>query len=327
MSWAWLIGTKELPSMSVLLLLILSVANVAPPRADTVLAHARRVAAAYADTAAVRAQGFGPFEIGRLTDLTPFQGQHWLHRWRIFSGSGDLDAPSFVMFVPIGGRWRLAGLAYSRRVSPGTAPPDRLAGTPAPWHLHQPCIVVPGEGEALADGADDCRARGGAPRPPAIAMVHAWTGVPNPEGPFAHDNVALPFLATGLEPPGPADLATPAKAHRTRSLGLALAETYGAILPYARLVEVVATDPTLGDSLRAHRAALRELVPRLLSARRERRSAWNALVDEAIRERQALQNLYLKAAPSPAIRAQLEREDAAATGRAPHSEPGHHSHH
>src|SRR5262249_21549573 len=151
-------------------------------------------------------------------------------------------------------------------ISPDSVVPTRLGGVPTPWHLHQPCDVVPGEGAAITDGESDCRARGGFPRPPEIAMGHAWTGGANPEGRFAHDNVALPYWVTGLKLPRPIDLATPRRARQTRALGLALAETYGARLPYCRLVEAIAGTPALEDSLAVHRARLTELVPRLVAA-------------------------------------------------------------
>jgi len=289
---------------------------------DSVLARAKQVAARYADTSAVRAQGFQPLQVGRILDLTPFQGQHWLHSWRVFGGSPDLDSPSFVMFAPVNGSWRAAGVAYSRRITGAAPVPDDLAGAKAPWHVHQPCIVVPGEGEALADGEEDCRARGGAPRQPEIAMVHAWT-VPNPEGPFAHDNVALPYWITGLRLPRAADLSSPRRAGRTRALGLALGESFGAILPYARLVETASSSAAVADSLAVHRAAIRALVPRLRKADQSGdRAGRNALADRMIGEWEALRRLYLAAAPSPAIRTQLERQHARALG----AESGHHMH-
>jgi hypothetical protein len=286
---------------------------------DSVLAEAHRAAAVLADTGAARRQGFGPLAVGSVADLTPFQGQHWLHRWRVFGGSPDLATPSFVMFVPIDGGWKVAGLAYSRRISPDSVVPSTLGGVATPWHLHQPCVVVPGEGAAITDGDADCRARGGLPRPPEIAMVHAWTGVANPEGPFAHDNVALPYWVTGLKLPRSSDLSTPRRARETRALGLALAETYGARLPYARLVEATANLPGLADSLAAHRAALRRLVPQLVTAERgSNRAQWNALAAQAIKEEESLLGWYAAAAPSPAVKAQLELERALALGEARH---------
>lgn len=301
---------------------ILLLLSVFQRGADSVGGRMKQVAARHADTGAVRARGFGPLQVGGVFDLTPFQGQHWLHPWRVFSGSPDLDSPSFVMFVPIGGIWRPAGLAYSRPITTGTPVPVDLGGAKAPWHLHQPCAVVPGEGEALADGEEDCRARGGAPRPPAIAMVHAWT-MPNPEGPFAHDNVALPYWATGLRLPQAADLSTRLRARRTRALGLALGESFGAIMPYARLVEAASTMAGLADSLSVHRAAIRALVPRLRKADQSGdRAGRETLADRMIGEWEALRHLYSAAAPSLEVRTQLERQHGRALGQ----EPGHHMH-
>ena len=140
---------------------------VALQSSDSVLIQAKRAAAVLSGTSAARGQGFGPLALGGMSDLTPFQGQHWLHRWRVFGGSSGLAEPSFVMFVPVNGTWRLAGLAYTRRIGPDSLVPSDLAGVRTPWHLHQPCIVVPGEGEALTDGQADCRARGGFPPAPS----------------------------------------------------------------------------------------------------------------------------------------------------------------
>lgn len=301
---------------------ILILLSVLQRGADSVGARMKLVAARHADTSAARARGFGPLRIGQVSDLTPFQGQHWLHPWRVFSGSPNLDSPSFVMFVPIDGTWRPAGMAYSRRMTVGAPVPADLGGAKAPWHVHQPCAVVPGEGEALADGVEDCRARGGAPRPPEIAMVHAWT-VANPEGPFAHDNVALPYWVTGLTLPQAADLSTPRRARRTRALGLALGESFGAIMPYARLVEAASAMAALPDSLAIHRAAIRALVPRLRKADQSRnRRDRDSLAERMIREWEALRRLYAAAAPSREIRTQLEMQHARALGEA----PGHHMH-
>ncbi len=289
---------------------------------DSVVAEARRAAAALADTGAARREGFGPLALRGATDLTPFQGQHWLHRWRVAGGSPDLDSPSFVMFAPVQGTWKQAGLAYSRRIGPDSLMPTELGGVATPWHLHQPCAFVPGEGDVLADGGDDCKARGGYPRPPEIAMVHVWT-IPNPEGPFAHDNVALPYWVTGLPLPTPADLSTPARAHRTRALGLALGESYGARLPYARLVEHLARMRGLADSLADHRGRLARLVPQLAAAERAgNRARARALADRAIAEGEALARLDAAAAPTPTLRTQLARERAIALG-----EDDRHHHH
>jgi hypothetical protein len=304
----------------------LSMLAVAGPAAaqqrDSVLAKARRIAAELPDTGAARERGFGPLTIGQITDLSPFQGQHWLHRWRVFGGSGGVgvEEPSFVMFVPVGGMLKPVGLAYTRQMGKDSLVPTTLSGAQAAWHLHQACFAVPGEGIAIADGQADCRARGGAPRPPEFAMVHAWT-IPNPEGPFSHDNVALPYWAVGLPLPTAADLRGP-RGRPTRALGLALGESYGAKLPYARLVESVSELPRLRDSLEAHRAVIRSLVPALRAGGPGRAAAR----DRAIKEWEALRRLYLAGAPSAEVRAQLEREVRLALGEGAKPGSGHHDH-
>ena len=135
--------------------------------------------------------------------------------------------------------------------------------------------------------------------------------------------IRLPYWVTGLKLPEPADLSTPRRARRTRALGLALGESFGAIMPYARLVETASTKAGLADSLAVHRAAIRSLVPRLRKADQSGdRIGRNALADQLIGEWDALRQLYRAGAPSPAVKAQLERQHARALGE----ESGHHMH-
>ena len=171
---------------------------------DSVVARANETIKTLADTTAVKRNGFRVLQFGQTRDLGPFQGQHWVDPIRVaLTTKVDLTKPTFVMFLPLGDSLKPIGLAYSNMVGLGAALPSGLAGTPAEWHAHQFCRNVPGEGQVLADGTDDCADRGGTPVLGQIAMVHAWT-VPNPDGPYAHDNPWLPFMATGLKnPPNP----------------------------------------------------------------------------------------------------------------------------
>jgi hypothetical protein len=287
----------------------------AAPGSDSVARRTALVAAAIPDTAAARAAGFVPLAFRRAADLSPFQGQHWLHRPRVLGGGTDLERPSFVMFIPVKEAWRPVGLAYSVRIGHDEPTPSELGGVETPWHLHQLCRAIPGEGVALADGVDDCRARGGSPAPRQLAMVHTWAGVPNPEGYYAHDNVALPYLATGLVPPTALDLASPHGARRVRALGLALGETYGARMPYARRVERTSSYALLTDSLEAGRAKLRGLVPLLREAEKSGDAGRRReLAERAVAEWELLRRLYERAAPTPEVRAQLERQHQRALG-------------
>ncbi len=241
----------------------------------------------------------------------------------------ELDAPVFVMYSPVGGRLQAVGLAYATRIRHDATVPESLGAYPAAWHLHQACFAIPGEGLALADGIEDCRARGGRPTPRQVAMVHVWTGVPNPEGQYAHDNPALPYLAVGLAPPTPAELADAQRARRVRALALAIAETYDARMPFARRIEMANRDEGLADSLKAHRDVIARLVPLLQAAEaRHDGAAYEAAAGDAVAQWEALQALYQRLAPTPELRRDLTNQYAVALGDAGHQQhvehPGHH---
>ncbi len=309
--------------------LALALAFQAPTTAaDSVVARVHSLTRALTDTAVAFDSGFRPLRVRRvrmLEDLSPFQGQHWIHRRRVLDPEYRLDEPGFAMYVPIDGTWQLVGVAYSQRLAEGELVPEGLGGVAAGWHLHQGCFDVPGEGVTLADGADDCRARGGTPTPRQTAMVHVWTDVPSPEGPFAHDNPALPYLAVGLTPPGSTDWADAAFRTRARALALALGETYGARMGYARRVEFTDGGPYAAP-LETHREAIRALIPALKEAQAEDdRAAFDELTARAIAEWEELRRLYEAMAPTPEVRAQVERQHREALGIAEHS-GGHAGH-
>src|SRR5690349_21509281 len=187
---------------SLALALALGAPGTIPSPPDSVVARAREALRTLADSAALHAAGYFPIGFGAGTrDLTPFQGQHWIDLGRFLTNPPVLlSRPNFAIYLPVGDSLIPVGVAYSRRIPADSAQPTEIAGTPAGWHAHAFCRGIPGEGNVLADGPDDCRARGGTPAPNQITMVHAWT-VQNPDGAYGHDNPALPFLATRLRPP------------------------------------------------------------------------------------------------------------------------------
>ncbi len=206
--------------MTSLLPILLAFSLQQPP--DSVVARATRVIAPLTDSASLHNAGFQPLAFGPVRDLTPFQGQHWLSPARVLTMAVrndpvDIDNPTFLMFLPMNGKLVPVGVAYTRRIGRQIAAPTDFAGMPAMWHTHMFCRNVPGEGQVLSDGLEDCTDRGGRPTQNQIAMIHTWT-IPNPDGPYAHDNPSLPFIANGLKPP----------AHPTRDdrlFGVALGET------------------------------------------------------------------------------------------------------
>jgi len=252
--------------------------------------------------------GFG----GGVKDLTPFQGQHWIQFARFAANPAvEIATPNFMMYLPVGDSLIPIGVAYTRRIPADSALPADLAGSPAEWHTHIFCRGAQGEGNVLADGVDDCKGRAGTPAPNQIAMVHAWT-IANPDGPFAHDNPALPFVATGLKPP--------TKATRDdRLLGVALGESYGARLVAAHLISralsKVGPQPTLDE----RRAALRALVPALRDAERSGDAAkYQAARKKTIDAWTALAAEYRALAPTAEMKARFDLELDQAQGIVAH---------
>jgi hypothetical protein len=252
--------------------------------------------------------GFG----GGVKDLTPFQGQHWIQAAKFLANPPvDISQPNFMMYLPLGDSLVPIGVAYTRRTAADSVLPTDLVGTPAEWHTHIFCRGAQGEGNVLADGVEDCKARMGTPAPNQIAMVHTWT-IPNPDGPFAHDNPALPFVATGLKPP----------THATRDdrlLGVALGESYGAELVAAHLIDRALTRAGTKTSLEKDRADLRALVSplrdaerggdssKVQAARKRLLDAWTTLAAE-----------YRRVAPTAEMKARFDLELDQATGAMAH---------
>jgi hypothetical protein len=279
---------------------------------DSIVARAEKAIKPLTDSASLHDAGFMPLAFGPVRDLTPFQGQHWLSMSRILSmamrdAQVDIDSPTFLMYLPINGTLIPVGVAYTKRIGGQMAAPTTFAGAPAMWHTHMFCRNVPGEGQVLSDGLEDCTDRGGTPTRNQIAMIHTWT-IPNPDGPFAHDNPSLPFIAVGLKPP----------AHPTRDdrlFGVALGESYGAKLPEAHRIDHEAQTAGTMAVLGTHRSALRELVPQLVAAEKSGDQAkFDALRKKTISTYNSLLAAYRALAPTPQIKNRLDVELAEILG-------------
>jgi hypothetical protein len=274
---------------------------------DSVVAHAERAIQPLTDSVALHAAGFMPLQFGPVRDLTPFQGQHWLSMGRVITmamrpdPTVDLDSPSFVMYLPVNGVLKPLGVAYTERITSKAVAPTTFAGLPAMWHTHMFCRNVPGEGQVLADGLEDCTDRGGTPTRNQIAMIHAWT-IPNPDGPFAHDNPSLPFIAVGLKPP-----AKPTRDDRL--FGIALGETYGALLPEGHRIDHEARAAGTIEVLAAQRRILRDLVPQLVAAQKSGdQTKFDALRKKVISTYNTLLEGYRGLASTPQIKSRLDYE-------------------
>jgi hypothetical protein len=279
---------------------------------DSVVARAEKAIKPLTDSVSLAHAGFTPLAFGPVRDLTPFQGQHWLSLGRVLqmavaNAPVDIDNPTFLMYLPINGTLIPVGVAYTKRIGGQMPAPTTFAGGPAMWHAHMFCRNVPGEGQVLADGLEDCTDRGGTPTRNQIAMIHTWT-IPNPDGPYAHDNPSLPFVAVGLKPP----------AHPTRDdrlFGVALGETYGAKLPEAHRIDHEAQAAGTIGVLGMQRAALRDLVPQLVAAEKAGDQAkFDALRKKTISNYNALLSAYRALASSPQIKSRLDVELAEILG-------------
>jgi hypothetical protein len=287
-----------------LLLAIQALQGMQGSPSDSAVTRAREAITPMTDSVALRDAGYFAIGFGAgQRDLTPFQGQHWLSvgRW-LNNRPVDLLRPTFMMYLPIDGKLVPIGVAHSLRISADSGMPTTLAGVPVEWHSHVFCRAVPGEGQALADGVEDCKARGGNPAPNQLSMVHVWT-VPNPDGPYAHDNPALPFIATGLTPPAHAS-------RDDRLFAVALGETYGAKLVIAhRIQRDVAKTPEAAQRLENRRAPMRAIVPKLREAERAHDAVrFAALHKELIDDWNALADEYRALAGTPELKARVDIE-------------------
>ena len=193
--------------------------------ARTQVDSARAIIAAYDTPAKARAAGFRP-----LFGDIPLQGEHFVHRARMLQGTFDLARPAMLMFSPLGDSAALVGAAYAYFVPDSVPDPEGFDGDADAWHGH-PMFT-------LAERR--------------LTMVHLWL-TDTPDGPFAHDNVTLPFAARGLALPPLEWL--PAEQRRELGVALALAAGSGDRLVRAAGVGGRAVQDTL-ESQRARINAL-----------------------------------------------------------------------
>lgn len=133
---------------------------------------------------------------------SPLMGEHWYRR-DLVGQALDLRRPSTLQYANVGGRKVLVGVAYSIYRRPGEPLPEGFAGADDHWHTHDVA--------KLADAATanrpvlhwvvQRRIRDGKIGPDGrslLTMVHAWVWLDNPDGTFALQQRALPYLRAGL---------------------------------------------------------------------------------------------------------------------------------
>lgn len=122
----------------------------------------------------------------------PAMGRHWVHPGVILRGKIEPDNPAILSYVEIKGAPVLVGVAFAIPLAPGEEPP-LVAGRRREWHEHNGSVAEESLIKEHAHGAGDGRTR--------LAILHVWSSVANPEGIFATDNWALPFIRAGLVVP------------------------------------------------------------------------------------------------------------------------------
>lgn len=151
------------------------------------IACARAGTERYRDQAAAVLDGYR--RIGR--DF-PAMGEHWIRVGLVFDGTLDASRPELLSYVLVNGKPQLLGVVYAVPLLRGEQPPDGPAG-PHAWHDHSRTV----EDETIlplhhTPGTAQDEAR--------LAMMHAWIWSINPEGMFAENNWAIPYIRLGLTP-------------------------------------------------------------------------------------------------------------------------------
>jgi hypothetical protein len=161
--------------------------DVAAMSPDQFIACGRAGTERYRDHAAAVLDGYRA--IGR--DF-PGMGEHWIRVSLVFDGAFDPARPEILNYIAVNGTRRLLGVAYAVPLLQGETPPRSPAG-PEAWHDHSRTI----EDETVLPHH---HARGSTATLARLSMLHAWLWSPNPDGMFAADNWAIPFLRLNLAP-------------------------------------------------------------------------------------------------------------------------------
>jgi hypothetical protein len=175
--------------------------SAAQPASVALEAEVQRVRQAterYRDIDAARRDGYRRFgQEGAL------MGEHWYHPDAVRRPL-DLARPSTLQYATIGGRKVLVGVAYTYYRRPGEPVPEGFAGASDTWHTHDVTRLartVTAE-RPLLRGIVERRIRrgrvGAGDGRTLLTMVHAWVWLENPDGLFAEQHRALPYLRAGL---------------------------------------------------------------------------------------------------------------------------------
>lgn len=164
-------------------------AQVAPEAPEAFLAAVEKASRRFEHPESAIAQGYR-----RLGPDFPGMGEHWVHPSLVIAGTLDPERPPVVSYTTVGSEQRLIGVAFTRVLEGDDGPPPGPFPASA-WHDHTGGVD---EESLLLSGPASMHHSAPGFR---LAMVHVWISVPNPDGVFAQNNWALPFLRAGLATP------------------------------------------------------------------------------------------------------------------------------
>jgi hypothetical protein len=148
---------------------------------------ARTATAKYQDRSVAIGEGYR--QIG--SDF-PSMGEHWINIGLLFDGKIEPAHPEVLTYAVIAGKPQLLGVAYMLPLLRGESAPDWPVSKEK-WHDHFRTL----EDETELPQHHEAGQAGDAPR---MTMLHAWIWLANPNGVFAADNWAIPYLRLGIKP-------------------------------------------------------------------------------------------------------------------------------
>lgn len=143
----------------------------------------------FTDRRAAAAEGYR-----RLGADFPGMGEHWLHPGALLSGTIDPRRPTILIYATIAGAPKLLGVGFVTTTRAGETARD-VPGWPHAWHEHSGLLT---DESGVSPGTS-------APSGTHVWVLHAWTGLANPDGRYEADNWSLPFLRAGITPPAESD--------------------------------------------------------------------------------------------------------------------------
>ena len=160
-------------------------AALAQTSLDSLAAAASVGTARFADRRAAAAEGYR-----RIGADFPGMGEHWLHPGALLTGAIDPKRPTLLIYATIDGAPKLLGVGFVTTTRAGETAHD-VPGWPHAWHEHSGLLT---DESGVSPGTN-------APSGTHVWVLHAWTGLANPDGVFTPDNWSLPFLRAGFAAP------------------------------------------------------------------------------------------------------------------------------